>query len=52
MFAWFKHLFPITASAAGRLGNQVKRERARERYKRFHDEMRAAQGKRKWEWTK
>lgn len=52
MLRFFKHLFPITASEAGRLGNQVKRERERERYKQFHDEMRRAQGKPKWEWSK
>lgn len=52
MLRFIKRLFPITASEAGKLGNAVKRQRARERYIRFHDEMRAAQGRPKWEWTK
>lgn len=52
MLRFIKRLFPITASGAGKLGNAVKRARARERYIRFHDEMRARLGLPPMEWKR
>ena len=47
---WFNSPEGITASEVGKLGNAVKRERARARHIRFHDEMRARLGLPPTEW--
>ena len=49
MFGFFKRK-AMTVREAGALGAAVKRERDRERYKRFHDDMRARLGLPKVEW--